>query len=67
MENLSFFMNLLIDIFFLKERKRYYFQLEKKIIDLTKMFKDEFSLLYKSYRLSKNYSVKSLQDNKISS
>ena len=30
-------------------------------------FKDEFSLLYKSYRLPKNYNVKSLQDNEISS
>ena len=29
-------------------------------------FKDEFSLLYKSYRLPKNYNVKSLQDNEIS-
>ena len=29
-------------------------------------FKDEFSLLYKSYRLPKNYNVKSLQDNVIS-
>ena len=30
-------------------------------------FKDEFSLLYKSYRLPKDYNVQSLQDNKISS
>ena len=30
-------------------------------------FKDEFSLLYKSYRLPKSYNVKSLQDNEISS
>ena len=29
-------------------------------------FKDEFSLLYESYRLPKNYNVKSLQDNEIS-
>ncbi len=29
-------------------------------------FKDEFTLLYKSYRLPKSYSVKSLQDNEIS-
>ena len=29
-------------------------------------FKDEFSLLYKNYRLPKNYNVKSHQDNKIS-
>ena len=29
-------------------------------------FKDEFSLLYDSYRLPKNYNVKSLQDNKVS-
>ena len=28
-------------------------------------FKDEFSLLYDSYRLPKNYNVKSLQDNKV--
>ena len=28
-------------------------------------FKDEFSLLYKSYRLPKSYNVKSLQDNEI--
>ena len=30
-------------------------------------FKDEFSLLYKKYRLPKNYNVQSLQDNEISS
>ena len=30
-------------------------------------FKDEFSLLYKSYRLPKNYNVKSLQNNEIPS
>ena len=29
-------------------------------------FKDEFSLLYKSYRLPKNYKVKSLQNNELS-
>ena len=29
-------------------------------------FKDEFSLLYKSYRLPKSYNVKSIQDNEIS-
>ena len=29
-------------------------------------FKDEFSLLYKSYRLPEDYDVKSLQDNEIS-
>ena len=29
-------------------------------------FKDEFFLLYDSYRLPKNYNVKSLQDNKVS-
>ena len=29
-------------------------------------FKDEFSLLYKSYRLPEDYNVKSLQDNEIS-
>ena len=28
-------------------------------------FRDEFSLLYESYRLPKNYNIKSLQDNKI--
>ena len=29
-------------------------------------FKDEFSLLYESYKLPKNYNIKSLQDNQIS-
>ena len=29
-------------------------------------FKDEFSLLYESYRIPEDYDVKSLQDNKIS-
>ena len=29
-------------------------------------FKDEFSLLYKNYRLPRNYDISSLQDNQIS-